>query len=73
MKPFPGVRTKAMKHYVGPDLVILHTAIKDLKSISSPEEITNEIISVALSVKGNGQQIAVPGIIPQGDRFPPKN
>ena len=73
VKPFPGARTKAMKHYVGPDLVILHTGIKDFKSISSPEEITNEIISVALSVKGNGQQIAVPGIIPQGDRFSKKS
>ena len=37
------------------DLVILYTGINDLKSVSSPEEIANEIISLALSVKENGR------------------
>ena len=47
VKPFPGTRSKTMKHYVSPDpeknpdLVILHTGTNDLKSVSSPEEITN--------------------------------
>ena len=47
VKAFPGARTKAMRHYVGPDLekipdlVILHTGTNDLKSFSSPEEIAN--------------------------------
>ena len=50
VKPFPGARTKAMKHYVSPDLenkpdlVTVHTGTNDLKSVSSPEEIVNEII-----------------------------
>ena len=75
MKLFPGVRTKAMKHYVSPylekkpDLVILHTATSNLKSVSSPEEIANEIISLALSVKEKGHQIAV---YSRGDRFSKK-
>ena len=57
MKPFLRARTKAMKHYVSPDLeknpdlVVLHTGTNDLKSVSSPEEITNDIISLTLSVK----------------------
>ena len=41
------------------DLVILHTGTNDLKSVSSSEEITNEIVSLGVSVKENGQQIAV--------------
>ena len=54
------------------DLVILYTGINDLKSVSSPEEIANEIISLALSVKENGQLITVSGIISRGDRFSKK-
>ena len=78
VKPFPGARTKAMKHYVSPDLekkpdlVILHTGTNDLKYDSSPEEIANEITSLALSVKEKGHQIAVSGILPRGDRFSKK-
>ena len=69
VKPFPGAHTKAMKHYVSPDLekktdlVILHTGTNYLNSVSSPVEIANEIITLALSVKENGQQTAVSGII----------
>ena len=54
------------------DLVVLHTGTNDLKSVSLPEEMANEIISLALSVKGNGQQIAVSGILLRGDRFSKK-
>ena len=41
-----------------PDLVILHTDTNDLKSVSSPKEIANEIISLALYANENDQQIA---------------
>ena len=47
VKPFPGARTIAMRHYVGPDLekipdlVIVHTGTNDFKSFSSPEEVAN--------------------------------
>ena len=75
LKPFPGDRAKAMKHYVSsdseknPDLLIVHIVTNDLKSVNSPEEIANEIISLPLSVKRKGHQIAVSGIVSQGDRF----
>ena len=80
MKPFPGARTKAMKHYVSPDLEkklrillrILHTGTSDLKSLSSTEEIANEITLLALSMKEKGHQIAVLGILPRRDRFSKK-
>ena len=60
VKPFAGARTKAMKHYVSPDLekkpdlVILHTSTNNLKSVSSPKEIVNEIILLSLPVKDKG-------------------
>ena len=44
VKPFLGACTKAMKHYVSPDLekepdlVILHTGSNDLKSVIPPEK-----------------------------------
>ena len=75
VKLFAGARTKTMKHYVSSDLeksqilIIVHTCTNDLKSDNSPEEITNEITSLALSVKGKGQQIAVSEIVPGRDRF----
>ena len=73
VKLFPGASTKAMKDYVSPDLekkpdlVIQHTSTNDLKSLSSPEEIANEINSLALSVKEKSHQIAVSGILPRGE------
>ena len=54
VKLFPGAHTKAMKPCLRKkktDLVILHTDTNDLNTVSSPEEIANEIISLALSVK----------------------
>ena len=78
VKPFPGDRTKSMNHYVSPDLekkpdlVILHTGTNNLKSVNSTEEIANEIISLALSVKEKCHQIAVSGIFLRGDIFSKK-
>ena len=46
---------------------MLYTGINDPKSVSSPEEIANGIISLVLS-----HQIAVPGILPRGERFSKK-
>ena len=54
------------------DLVVLHTGTNDLKSVSSPEGIANEITSLALSVKEKGHQIGVLGILPRGNRFSKK-
>lgn len=60
VKPFPGARTKSMKHYVSPDLenkpdlVTVQTGNNDLKSVRSSEEIISESISVSLFVKKQG-------------------
>ena len=60
VKPFPGAHTKTMKCYASPDLeknpdlVIIHTATNDLKSVSSPENIANETISLSLAMREKG-------------------
>ena len=72
VKPFPGARTKAKKHYVSPDPVILHTGTNDLKFASSPEEIANKITLLTFSVKEKGHQNAVSGILPKAYRFSKK-
>ena len=51
--------------YVKPDLVVVHSGSNDLKPVNSPEKIANEIILLALSVKGKGHQFVVSGIIPR--------
>ena len=43
------------------DLVILHTGTNDLKSVSSPEEIANEIISLALSMNNRATRLQFRG------------
>ena len=56
VKPFPEARHKSMKHYVISDLEknpgqqILHNGTNKLKFVSSPEQISNEIISLTLSI-----------------------
>ena len=78
VKPFSEARTKAMKHYVSPnlekkiDLVILHTSTNDLKSVSLPEEITNEIISLALYAKKMASRLQFRGLFPEEIDSPKK-
>ena len=75
VEPFSGTRTKAMKHNESPDLekkpdlVILHTGTSDLKSVSSPEDISNKIISLALSVKEKGHRLLFRGFFPEDIGF----
>ena len=56
----------------GTKVIDIKFTVVRFKSVSSSEEIASEIIALALSVKENGQQIAVSGIIPRGDRFSKK-
>ena len=75
VNPFLGVCTQTKNDYVSPDLekrpdlVTVHNGTNDFKSVSWPEEIPNEIISLVLSVKEKRYQIAVSGIVSQGYRF----
>ena len=56
VKTFPGASTKCMQSYVkpttekNPDVIILHCGTNDLRSKSTPEEISSKIIDLALSL-----------------------
>ena len=57
VKYFSGAKTKDIKSYViptveqKPDNIILHTGTNDLKTIDTPEEITMEILNLAMTCK----------------------
>ena len=52
-----------------PDLIILHIGTNDLKSIKSPEEISDDIIKLALHVKTDEKEIIVSGIVCRDDEL----
>ena len=57
VKYFSGAKTKGINSYViptvvqKPDNIILHTETNDLKTIGTPEEITVEILNLAMTCK----------------------
>ena len=73
VKTFPGATTECMKDYVkptmkyNPDFVILHTGTNDLKSNKSSEEISDDIIKLALDIKTDQNDIVVSGILARND------
>ena len=50
-----------------PDVIILHTGTNDLKLTKSPEEISNDIIKLALDMKTDVNEIIVSGIVTRDD------
>ena len=75
VKTFPGATTECMIDYAKPtmkhepDFVILHRGINGLKSANSPEEISDEIIKLALIMKTDNNDIAISGILPRNDEL----
>ncbi len=73
IKTFPGATTECMNDYVNPtmkynpDFVILHTGTNDLKSNKSSEEISDDIIKLALDIKTDQNDIVVSGILARND------
>ena len=57
----------AQKHE--PDMILLHSGTNDLKFTKSPEEISNEIIKLALDMKTDANEVIVSGIITRDDEF----
>ena len=51
----------AQKHE--PDMILLHSGTNNLKFTKSPEEISNEIIKLALDMKTDANEVIVSGII----------
>lgn len=73
VKSFPGASTMDMKDHskpsqrYQPDLFILHTGSNDLRSTKSPEEISDEIINLAMELKTDENEVVVSGIICRDD------
>ena len=75
VKSYSGATTNDMKHHMipniekKPDQVILHCGTNDLSSDDSADAITDNIISVAQSIKKKGIPVTISCIIPRNDRF----
>ena len=73
VKSFSGAKIADMRDYAkpsqryNPDLFILHMGSNDLHSIKTPEEISDEIINVALEIKTDENEIVVSEIICRND------
>ena len=72
---FPGANVRKMHHYAvpsleyEPDQVILHIGTNELRSNKTTDDIANEIIDLALSMKQNNNDVKISGIIPRGDNL----
>ena len=80
VKCFNGATIKDMKCYTQPtierkpNLIILHAGTNDLSlklnsGQKSELQIANEIIELANSIKENGIEVVISGLLPRGDRF----
>ena len=75
IKTFPGATVQDMEHYIKPslkfknDLLIIHTGTNSLRSTKGAEDIANEIMNLAKSIKNETNEIMISGIIPRRDRL----
>lgn len=66
VKAFPAAHTKCMKHFGqptserNPDILVVHCGINNLKSESSPEEIVDDIATLAKSMKNESNNTLCP-------------
>lgn len=73
VKSFPGATVECMKSYIKPSLkfnpnvIIINTGTNDLRSNKLPDQIADDIINLALSVKSDHTEIAISGIVPRND------
>ena len=51
-----------------PENIVLHCGTNDLKKENSANEISNDIIEVALLCKSDNNNVLVSGIIPRSDK-----
>ena len=74
-KYFSGASTSDMKSYLlptkssNPENIVLHCGTNDLKKENSANEISNDIIEVALLCKSDNINVLVSGIIPHSDKL----
>ena len=65
---FSGATVQDMEYYI----VIIHTGTNSLRTVNEADDITNDIINLAKSMKKESNEIMVYGIIPRRDRVDTK-
>ena len=74
VKHFSGAKTDDMKHYVKPTQeqpaqIIVHIGTNDLSSNKNSDEIADEIVNFAKSIKTDENNIVISSIVPRKDRL----
>ena len=79
VRSFAGAKVRQMKHYAkpaeedNPSLYILHLGTNDLKDNKSAVVITDEVTSLARSLKKDNNEVTVSDICPRGDNLNDKH
>ena len=74
VKSFPGATTDEMSFYSvptsrkRPDRIILHTGVNDLNNENDNEKVTEDILTLAESIKSDETQIFISGLIKTADK-----
>ena len=75
IKSFSGATTSDMFDYISPskrygsEVYLLHTGSNDLRSQSTPQEISDEIIKLALDVKNDDNEVVISSIVSRDDNL----
>ena len=75
LKHFSGTKIEDMKHYVKPTQekqpaqIIIHVGTNDLPGNKNSDEIANEIVGFANSIKTSENNVVVSSIVSRKDRF----
>ena len=75
IKTFSGATVHDMEYYIKPslryknNLLIIHTGTNSLRTATGAEDIANEIVNLAKSMKNESNEIMISGIILRRDRF----
>ena len=75
MKHFSGAKIDDMKHYMKPTQekqpaqIIVHIGTKDLSTSKNSDEIADEIVNFAKSIKTDENNIVILSIVPRKDRL----
>lgn len=73
VKSFSGATVECMKSHVipslkyNPNVIILNAGTNDLRSNKLPEQIAEDILQLALSIKSDDTEIAISGIVQRND------
>ena len=76
VKQFSGTKIENMKHYVKPrqekqpaQIIKIHVGTNDLPDNQNSDEIANEIVEFANSIKTSKNNVIVSNIVSRKDRF----